>query len=525
MQDAAHAPAAAPPGWVQQLLTPARAEGAARALEALALAAPPSLRARVALAQGARAAFAGTAEGSPHVDVALATFARGGLPAATEAGAPLHYYLAQCSLAAAGGAPAQAPQLGAALHAALRDAPSPQSEEGAAPAWPPACIARALAAALPAGEPAAFQQANLWWCGGGGSGGEDATATAAAPPPLHCTGTHFDASHNLLLVLRGAKRVALLPPSAGPALGQAPLSHATPNHASAALWQQQQQQHDPSLGPADALARAACALPSSLPPALAARALVVHLPPGAALHIPEGWWHSVLSAPGTLAVNFWCSGAREAALPAALSHAPEAAERAHYAVRVGLLGLARAERGAMAREHARCARASAAGQRVLRGAPCAAAVAGAAAALLLGGPAAGAPPAGQAEREAALVAASAVRGGALGALLAVLDSGSGSGGGAAALGALLASLSAATVEALQAAWEAEEEEEEEEGGEGAAAAQQLQRGQGFQRVWGSAFGSAGAEGAGEAAAAWLAGARRAAMEAALARVVQGLHAT
>ena len=39
--------------------------------------------------------------------------------------------------------------------------------------------------------------------------------------------------------------------------------------------------------------------------------MTVHLAAGDALFLPEGWWHSVTSSPGTLAVNYWYDGAQE----------------------------------------------------------------------------------------------------------------------------------------------------------------------------------------------------------------------
>ena len=441
---------------MHRVLSPEAAEAAALAVERAALTTASAVRLRVAVSEGLAAHFSGTAEGAEHVDMALGTFARGAAPAHTDAGASLHYYLAQCSIATGvGSPPPQAPALGAALLAAL---PLAAPDAPLAAQWPPACAAAALAAALPQGTPApAFQQANLWWCAGSAA-----------------TGTHFDASHNLLLVLRGVKRVALLPPEAGPYLGEAPLAHATPNHATVALWGL------PVGAPLAASAPQLLPTPG-LPPHIAARGLTATLEPGAALFIPEGWWHAVVSAPRTMAVNFWCAGGAQLAVPGS--------ERYH--VRMGLLALAREERARMARE-ARAA-AAAAGH-------------GAEPELPVGG---------CSGWDAALCAASAVRGRALALLLRALQA------QPQALGALLQRLQPLTVEALQAAWEAEEEEEagggEAAGGEAAGAAR-AGRGQRFQALWAGAFPQAG-----DAAAAWLAGAREQCTAQALARVVASLN--
>jgi hypothetical protein len=456
-------------GSLLQFLTPSEAEGLAAALHQAAL--QLQCRVCVALSLGARATFPGTAEGSLHVDMDLGTFARGAAPAATEAGEPLSYYLAQCCIASSSpsASAVHAPQLGALVEGAL-----------GADGWPPSAVDRAMAQCLGPGERRAFEQANLWWCDGSGGG--------------HLTGTHFDASQNLLLVLRGAKRVLLLPPSAGPYLGEAPLSHPTPNHASAHLWQ-----GGAALGEGQALPL----LPSGLPPPLSQAAAAFTLLPGAALYIPEGWWHTVISAPGTLAVNFWYAGARAPASAAGAAAAAASPAYLRYTCRLALLELGKEERARMVAAHVQGALDSEVGRAVV-----AAAVAHGGgtragfAAALQALPATGR---GGRDRECALCAASTLPGLAMEGLLALLDS-----GGAAAVGEVLKGLAPLTVEALQAAWEREEEEQQ-----GAAAA--ARRSAGFQRLWGAAFGT------GEAAAEWLAQGRQAVMATALHSAVNGLH--
>lgn len=86
---------------------------------------------------------------------------------------------------------------------------------------------------------------------------------------------HYDAYHNLLCVVRGSKRVALYPPSATAALRPGALWAGAPHHS-----------------------RAECA-------ALLPAAFDVTVEAGQCLFIPEGWWHHVVSAPGTAALNVW----------------------------------------------------------------------------------------------------------------------------------------------------------------------------------------------------------------------------
>ncbi|KAL4430898.1 hypothetical protein ABPG75_006154 [Micractinium tetrahymenae] len=101
---------------------------------------------------------------------------------------------------------------------------------------------------------------------------------------------HYDPYQNLLCVVRGSKSVWLAPPSATPWLSPQPLTHESANHSPADLSQ-------PDLRRFPGLARA-------LP--LLQRFQVAA---GDALYIPEGWWHQVDSAEGTLAANFWWEGA------------------------------------------------------------------------------------------------------------------------------------------------------------------------------------------------------------------------
>jgi hypothetical protein len=363
-------------------------------------------------------------------------------------------YLAQCTLCG-GASPC-------ALTAAVRGA------WGAGPSWPPPAAAAAVAGRCGAVD---FAQANLWAC--------DVVGMAL-------TGTHFDAHANLLVVLRGEKRVLAAPFSARALLSAAPLAAATPNHAEVDLFDRRYVEGGD----------VSCAMPA---PHLPPPAVDATLRAGDALFLPEGLWHSVLSSPGTVAVNFWFSrgGIGGASDP-------------EYEARLALLALAR-QRVAAGRAQL-LARAAGAGA----GAATADGEGALATRLaaLLGGGAVGAaikrPREGDggvpAAAEGALLAAAAGPGGgrfALRTLLALLEGE----GGAEALRALLEALSAGALDILQALWE--EEEGEEEGGGGGQGEASRERCAQFQRVWAAAWG--------DAAAGRLAGAREAVMRAALER--------
>ncbi len=154
----------------------------------------------------------------------------------------LRYHLAQCELT-------QLP----ALHADVRT---------------PDCVADAARRAGSA------PRAHLWLCIGAGR-----------------SALHYDCFDGLLLVVRGEKTIALLPPSSTRELSPRPAHALSANHSTLS---------------ADEL-RAALAGP---------RATRVRLRAGDALHVPEGWWHVVDSAAegeaaegATLAINWWWRGA------------------------------------------------------------------------------------------------------------------------------------------------------------------------------------------------------------------------
>jgi hypothetical protein len=119
------------------------------------------------------------------------------------------------------------------------------------------------------------------------------------------------AAHNLLCVLRGRKTVALLSPQDSATLRPAPLASVSSHHAGVQLL--------------DDEGRVA-ALPGGVVPLLAV------VDAGSGLFIPEGWWHSVVSEPRTVAVNFWWPGVG-ARISSSLA-------MANYAARTALAALA-----------------------------------------------------------------------------------------------------------------------------------------------------------------------------------------
>ena len=116
------------------------------------------------------------------------------------------------------------------------------------PAWP---------LAAPASPPPRGASVQLWM---------SPQATTAA--------LHFDGDDNLLCVLRGRKRVALVAPADAARLQPPPEGH----HCECDVWR-------------------------GAP--LGVRADVVDVVAGDVLAIPRGWWHSVQSDPGTVALNYW----------------------------------------------------------------------------------------------------------------------------------------------------------------------------------------------------------------------------
>ena len=117
----------------------------------------------------------------------------------------------------------------------------------------------------------------------------------------HTSGLHYDCFDNLLVVVRGSKRLLLLPPAATSALRPRAAHGASANHSTLSA------------------AELAAALESDA--RLKAMAVRLELSAGEAAFIPEGWWHEVVSPEeATLAINWWWPGRSPA--PARWTAAP-----------------------------------------------------------------------------------------------------------------------------------------------------------------------------------------------------------
>ncbi|CAM9185851.1 unnamed protein product [Ascophyllum nodosum] len=104
------------------------------------------------------------------------------------------------------------------------------------------------------------------------------------------TNMHFDANHNLLFVLKGKKSIVLMPPSMTGTVKAMPVFSESPNHSML-----EQEDIAEMVGTPDAVRKGA---------------VYADVGEGEAIFIPEGWWHQVTSARGTVGVNVWFKGVR-----------------------------------------------------------------------------------------------------------------------------------------------------------------------------------------------------------------------
>ena len=111
---------------------------------------------------------------------------------------------------------------------------------------------------------------------------------------------HYDAFHNLLVVVAGEKRVLLWPPAETASLHPHQLGGESGNHSGVDMAQP-----DRYTGFGEALGRA----------------VAVTLHAGDALFIPEGFWHQVGSSSTTIAVNYWRVADLAACLGISCAHA------------------------------------------------------------------------------------------------------------------------------------------------------------------------------------------------------------
>ena len=143
----------------------------------------------------------------------------------------------------------------------------------------------------------------------------------------HTSGLHYDCFDNLLVVVRGSKRLLLLPPAATSALRPRAAHGASANHSTLSA------------------AELAEALRSDSK--LEAMAVRLELSAGEAAFIPEGWWHEVVSPEeATLAINWWW--------PGPLAGAGEVDGGAAFALRRSYDALVQQEERTLLRELAGC---------------------------------------------------------------------------------------------------------------------------------------------------------------------------
>ena len=93
---------------------------------------------------------------------------------------------------------------------------------------------------------------------------------------------HYDASHNLLMLVEGTKEIKIIAPCHTAKLHPVPASDENPNHS--------------TLSPVKV---------DEIMKELNEYAYTITLNAGDVLFIPQGWWHQVHSSPCSMALNFW----------------------------------------------------------------------------------------------------------------------------------------------------------------------------------------------------------------------------
>jgi hypothetical protein len=102
---------------------------------------------------------------------------------------------------------------------------------------------------------------------------------------------HYDANHNMLTILQGAKRVILISPELTSEVDPVNVFSENPNHSNLSFKEV-----------CDRIEKT-----FSRNPRYNGKFYDIVLTEGQSVFIPEGWWHQVESSPCTAAVNYWFS--------------------------------------------------------------------------------------------------------------------------------------------------------------------------------------------------------------------------
>lgn len=105
---------------------------------------------------------------------------------------------------------------------------------------------------------------------------------------------HYDANHNLLLVLQGSKTIYLFSPELTSVIEPKSIFCESPNHSNLPFMRIKEISEE--------------LLKDSK---YERKGFVITVNPGEAIFIPEGWWHQVESTKYTVALNYWFSSGLE----------------------------------------------------------------------------------------------------------------------------------------------------------------------------------------------------------------------